>query len=204
MTIYSTLIYGILYLLFFSLPWTFTNTRDWSAKSASLSFLAILVGVFISCCCTAYSDTTWWLKRFLARGRQIVPEDRLPQLMISAILMPAGIFWFAWTSSPSVHWPAQVVSLLLVGAGIVLNLFSTTAYFIELYQLYANSATAAYVCIRSLGGFAFPLFAEQMFKNMGVSWAASLLAFLCVALAPAPFLFWFYGKRIRGWSRYSF
>lgn len=204
LTIYSSLIYGILYLLFFTLPWSFITVRHWSAKSASLSFLAILVGVFIGCSCTAVSDATWWLKRFLARGRQFLPEDRLPQVMVSAILMPAGLFWFAWTSASSVPWPAQVVALVFVGAGIVLNMLSTTAYLIDVYQLYANSAIAAYVCIRSVTAFAFPLFAEQMFENLGVAWAASLLAFLCVALAPAPFLFWYYGKRIRGWSRYSF
>ncbi|KAI9689373.1 MAG: hypothetical protein M1822_010024 [Bathelium mastoideum] len=204
MTIYSSFIYGILYLLFFSLPWTFTTIRHWSAKSASLSFLAILVGVFLACFGTAYSDTTWWLKRFLARGRQFLPEDRLPQVMISAILMPAGLFWFAWTSSASVPWPAQVVALVLVGIGVVLNMLSTTTYLIDVYQLYSNSAIAAYVCIRSGTAFAFPLFAEQMFERLGAAWAASVLAFICVALAPAPFLFWRFGKKIRGWSRYSF
>jgi MFS transporter, DHA1 family, multidrug resistance protein len=83
-------------------------------------------------------------------------------------------------------------------------MLSTTAYLIDVYALNANSALAAYVSIRSVTAFAFPLFAAQMFQKLGVSWAASLLAYLCVALAPAPFLFWRYGANMPSWSRFAF
>lgn len=41
------------------------------------------------------------------------------------------------------------------------------------------------------------------FHTLGVDWAASLLGFLAAALAPVPFLFFVYGKKIRNMSKFS-
>ena len=202
MTIYSSLVYGILYLLFLAMPYTYISTRDWSAKKSSLPFLAVLIGIFLCCLATALTDITWRVRRFLARHRTILPEDRLPQLMVSTIILPQGLFWFAWTSKRSVPWTAQVCSGVLIGAVISLNLLSTTAYLIDVYMLHSKGAVAVYLCMRSFLGAMFPLFALQMFEDFGVEWAATVLALLCVGLSPMSFLFWRYGKTIRGWSRY--
>ena len=149
----------------------------------------------------AISDATWWLRRYLARGRIICPEDRLAPMAASALLLPAGFFWFAWSSRPTTHWAVQVASGIFTGAGIVLNLLSTTSYLVEVYLASSSSAIAANVCVRSAMAAAFPLFVVQMFERLGTEWAASLLGFFCVALAPVPFLFWRYGERIRGWRK---
>jgi hypothetical protein len=50
---------------------------------------------------------------------------------------------------------------------------------------------------------AFPLFGVQMYKKLGDQWATSLLAFLTVAMMPFPYLFFKYGKRLRGKSRFA-
>jgi hypothetical protein len=42
-----------------------------------------------------------------------------------------------------------------------------------------------------------------MFEGLGYQWASSLLAFLTVAMIPFPFLFFRYGKLIRGKSRFA-
>ena len=86
----------------------------------------------------------------------------------------------------------------------MLNLLSTTAYLVDVYLLNSNSAIAAYISVRSTTAAASPLFAVQMFRHLGSEWATSVLAFICVTLAPVPFVFWIYGKSIRGWSHFSF
>ena len=45
------------------------------------------------------------------------------------------------------------------------------------------------------------LFATQMFHNLGVGWAGSLLGFLAVAFMPIPFLFYIFGARLRKLSK---
>lgn len=81
---------------------------------------------------------------------------------------------------------------------------SGVVYIVDVYLYDANSANAANGFVRSIFAGAFPLFGTYMFEGMGIQWAASLLAFLCVALLPAPFLFYFYGKRIRGMSKFAY
>jgi hypothetical protein len=50
---------------------------------------------------------------------------------------------------------------------------------------------------RSLVGAAFPLFSTQMFVNLGINWAGTLLGGIALILTPIPFLFYKYGSRIR-------
>lgn len=69
--------------------------------------------------------------------------------------------------------------------------------------MYANSGIAANTLLRSLAGAGFPLFANQMYSYLGVDWATSLLAFICVAMIPVPVLFFIYGKKIRQLSKFS-
>jgi hypothetical protein len=61
------------------------------------------------------------------------------------ILLPIGLLRMAWTSPKSVPWAAQVCSGVLVGAGVELNLYATTAYFIDVYQLHSNSAMSGFM-----------------------------------------------------------
>jgi hypothetical protein len=42
-----------------------------------------------------------------------------------------------------------------------------------------------------------------MFHKLGVNWASYLLGFVAVALIPIPVLFYVFGKKLRGMSRYN-
>ncbi|KAJ0273798.1 hypothetical protein COL922a_000860 [Colletotrichum nupharicola] len=44
---------------------------------------------------------------------------------------------------------------------------------------------------------------SQMYEKLGYEWATSLLAFLTVAMMPFPWLFFKYGKKLRGRSRFA-
>ena len=134
----------------------------------------------------------------------VSPEDRLPPMFIASILLPAGLFWFAWTSSPTLsYWP-QVISGIFIGMGITGIFVSSVSYLVDVYLLNANSALAANAFLRALFGAAFPLFSGYMYQALGVEWATSVIAFVAVAMIPFPFLFWFKGKQIRGWSKFGF
>jgi DHA1 family multidrug resistance protein-like MFS transporter len=76
-------------------------------------------------------------------------------------------------------------------------------YLVDAYLMVAASTIAANTFLRSFFGAGFPLFAVQMFHNLGVEWAGSLLGFLAVAFLPIPFLFYIFGKRLRKFSRYA-
>jgi DHA1 family multidrug resistance protein-like MFS transporter len=97
------------------------------------------------------------------------------------------------------------------------------SYVIDAYSKYAASAFAANNMIRSGVAAAFPLFTTQMFRGvsqvtnrikcfcahmskqsqMGINWAATLIAFFLLLLAAFPFIFYKYGPRIRSGSSFA-
>ena len=76
-------------------------------------------------------------------------------------------------------------------------------YLVDAYLMFAASAIAGNTFLRSLAGATFPLFARQMFNGMGIQWAAPLLGCVAAVLAPIPFIFYYYGARIRQRSAYA-
>lgn len=91
MTIYIAVVYAIMYLTFFAFPYAYSVERHWSRQIASLSFLSMLVGILTSCVFVAIYSTKYYQPRLKARG-YVVPEDRLPPVMIGSILLPVGLF----------------------------------------------------------------------------------------------------------------
>ena len=119
MTIYMAFVYGIIYLLFEAYPVSFQEERAWNAGVGSLPFIAITGGVF----CGA-GLIVWYSKAYMAPKMQRIgrlqPEERLPPMMVGGALLPAGMFWFAWTSNPSILWVPQVLSGVFIGAGVLM------------------------------------------------------------------------------------
>lgn len=76
-------------------------------------------------------------------------------------------------------------------------------FLVDVYPLYAASALAANSFVRSSFAAGFPLFSAALYDRLGYQWASTLLAFLTVLMAPFPVLFFVYGKRIRGNSRFA-
>ncbi|EED11808.1 conserved hypothetical protein [Talaromyces stipitatus ATCC 10500] len=203
-TLYLAVIYGILYLLFESYPYSFQEIRGWkSAGVAALPFLAVLIGVLLGCIYIIFLTKTRFARKLQKNGR-LIPEERLIPMFLGSVLLPIGLFWFGWTSDKNINWVAQALAGIPIGAGILIIFMQGLNYVVDVYLTFANSAIAATTLFRSLLGGSFPLFAMQMYKKLGVPWATSLLAFLTVAMIPIPILFYFYGAKIRSLSRFNF
>lgn len=202
MTIYMSIVYAIMYLTFFAFPYSYTQ-RGWSRQIASLPFLAMSLGILSSCLLVAIFSTKYYQPRLKARGGKILPEDRLPVVMLGSILLPVGLFWFAWTSSPNITPVPQVISGFFIGAGIMLVFTNGLVYIVDIYGPTAASAIAANSLVRSMAAAGLPLAAPRMYRILGTQWATSVLAFICVIMVPAPFVFYRYGERLRGMSRFA-
>ena len=202
MTLYIALVYGILYLFFEAFPIAFSEKRGWSPGIASLPFLSITIGVLLGASIIIYMTKTRFARKMKKHGR-VIPEERLPPMIIGAVMLPVGLFWFAWTSDKNLPWAPQVVSGIPIGAGVLIIFMQGLSYIIDVYLRYANSAIAGNTLVRSMLGAGFPLFATAMYNKLGVAWATSLLGFLTVAMVPVPILFYIYGKNIRSWSKMS-
>ncbi|KAK1675453.1 MFS transporter [Colletotrichum godetiae] len=201
-TVYMSLIYGILYLFFEAYPISFSVKRGWSLGVGTLPFLSLGLGIVLGGVVVLLHLRLRYAKIYEAAGK-VPPEERLIPMMFGSVALPIGMFWFAWTSDPDIHWVPQVLAGIPTGIGIMTIFIQGLVYIIDTYAQLSNSAIAANVFLRSWVGAGFTMFATSMYNKLGVSWASSLLGFICVSLIPVPFLFHKYGQVIRKKSRYA-
>jgi DHA1 family multidrug resistance protein-like MFS transporter len=71
------------------------------------------------------------------------------------------------------------------------------------FETSAASVFAANTIIRSAVGAAFPLFSKQMFVNLGVQWAGTLLGCLALIMIPIPLAFIKWGPALRKKSKFA-
>jgi len=201
-TAYMSFLYGIVYLLFEAFPVSFLEERKWSLGVSQLPFGAFIVGILMGAGVIAYSTATNFTRAYVKHGKSI-PEERLPPMIVGAIALPVGLFWFAWTSNPNISWVPQVLSVALIGLGCMVPFWQGLSYLIDCYGFYSNSAIAVNTFLRSFAGAFFPLFTHAMYHKLGVPWATSLLGFLCIVFLPVPVLFYMYGAKIRAKSKWA-
>ncbi|KAK2752859.1 hypothetical protein FQN54_008012 [Arachnomyces sp. PD_36] len=202
LSIYTAIVYGTLYLTFAAFPIVYQEGRGWSQGVGGLAFIGVAVGMLLGIIVTIY-DNKRYNRAAENSGGAAPPEERLPPMMVGGIVLPVGLFIFAWTTFDNIHW---IVSLIFTGAlgfGNVMLFLSVSNYLIDTYTIFAASVLSANAVLRSLFGAVFPLFTPRMYENLGVHWASSVPAFLALACAPLPFLFYKYGAAIRERCKYS-
>ncbi|KAL8835690.1 MAG: hypothetical protein Q9170_003229 [Blastenia crenularia] len=206
LSIYMAIIYGTLYSLFGAFPIVYQEDRHWSQGIGSLPFLSVLVGMLLAVVYTIPDNKRYQRAEKVAIRQGAIgapPEARLPPCMIGSICLPIGLFVFAWTNYPHIHWSVSVIFTAPFGFGMVVLFLSVMNYLIDAYTIYAASVLAANSVLRSAFGAAFPLFTTYMYDGLGIHWASSVPAFLALACVPFPFLLYKYGPAIRMRCKYA-
>ncbi|KAJ5863555.1 uncharacterized protein N7529_005471 [Penicillium soppii] len=202
LSLYMAIVYGTLYMLFDAFPIIFQDIRGWGEGVGSLPFLAVMIGMMIAVGLNMY-DNKRYVRIHKAHNGFAPPEARLPPTMWGGLAIPVGLFWFAWTNSQSIPWIVSVLATAPFGFGMVFVFLGIMNYLIDSYTIYAASVLAANSIIRSCFGAGFPLFTTYMYQNLGIHWASCVPAFLSLACAPFPFIFYHYGPTIRRKCRYA-
>lgn len=191
-------IYGILYLLFTTFTFVFEKNYGFSQSIVGLVYIGLgigmLVGLFIL---GTFSDKIMKALANKHNNGVLKPEYRLPMLMYSGPFIPAGLFLYGWAAEYTIQWAVPLLGTMFVGLGLIGAFMCINTYLIDAYTRYAASAMAANTILRSILGAVFPLFGLQMYGALGYGWGNSLLGFISAALCPIPFLFYYYGERIR-------
>lgn len=133
LTLYMSLVYGILYIFLEVYPITFQQDRGLSPGIGSLPFAALAVGVVIGSL-VVFLFTKLRLARRMRTEGHIVPEERLIPMIVGSLALPAGLFWFAWTSSPSITVFPQIMSGIPIGVGSVIVFTQASVYIEDVYQ----------------------------------------------------------------------
>ncbi|GAA5878375.1 hypothetical protein JCM1840_001396 [Sporobolomyces johnsonii] len=198
---YLCLIYALLYAFFFLYPLVLAP-HGFSNGEVGLAFLSILIGIFIVVTVACPMQERYYQRRVAeSPDGNVPPEARLPLMMGCSAVLPMSLFIFGATSSPHVHWAGAVVSGIPFGFALVGIYISANTYIAVAFSQYSASAMAAKTFIRSMAGASTPMWIPGMYHNIGPWWSGATLAFIAVMMCPIPFVFFFYGARIRRSSK---
>ncbi|KAF5613021.1 fluconazole resistance protein, partial [Fusarium sp. NRRL 25303] len=197
MSLYASFVYGILYANLESFSIEYQEVRQWGPVVGTLPFIALLIGILCAAVINIYNNK-YYRKRLMENGYRAVPEARLPPMMLGGIVFTAGQFLFAWTSSPNINYWPSIIGIALTGLGFTTIFQAALGYLIDTFTRYSASAVAANTFMRSMFSGAFPLFIIPMYHKLGVNWGTTVFGCIAAALIPVPYLFFVWGKRIRG------
>ncbi|TFK72092.1 multidrug resistance protein 4 [Pluteus cervinus] len=193
LSLYMAFLYGIYYLMFTTFAEFFSTTYGFSPGIGGLTYLGLGFGFILATFFGAYfADKVY---KYLAdkNGGKGKPEMRIPALFVGSIFVPIGLFWYGWSAQAKLHWIMPIIGSGIFGfGGLPISLYLVDAF------TYAASATAAASVFRSMLGFVFPLFGQQMFNALGLGGGNSLLAGLAIVLGiPFPIWIYFRGEQMR-------
>jgi hypothetical protein len=150
------IISGTVYMFLGAMPIVFGQSRGWSESISALPFLGILVGILVGILAglmyAIFDNNTRYTR--LSAANTATAEWRLPPAIIGAVVPPVGMFAFAWTNYPSIHWAACIILSSPFGFGCVLVILPIVNY------LMTRTPSS-------------PLRSSQQQLSSGLSWAPS-------------------------------
>ena len=119
LSLYMAVVYAYLYLLFTTISSLFEDVYGFSQGAAGLAYLGIGVGLTLGL--ITFGATSDKIVTHLANknGGERKPEYRLPYMMIGALFVPVGLFWYGWSAEAKLHWIMPIIGTSLVGVGIL-------------------------------------------------------------------------------------
>jgi MFS family permease len=207
LSIYTGFAFAMMFSFFGSYSYVYQTVYHFNQKEVGLTFLGILVGFISAVASFGAFDATLYKKAVVEaakRGERPAPEHRLYAAMLGSIMLPIGLWWFAWTPRESVHWIVPVLAGVPFGMGTLAIFLSVTTYLVDVYGAGSGaSAVAANGILRYLLGAIFPLFTLQMYEAMGIHKAGTVFACVGLVLTPLPWVFFWKGAEVRKRSIYA-
>ncbi|KIK56610.1 hypothetical protein GYMLUDRAFT_75996 [Collybiopsis luxurians FD-317 M1] len=188
LSLYMAFMYGIYYLMFTTFPDLFSTVYGFNTGVGGLVYLGLGIGFLVATLFGARTADQIYHHLAQKNGGKGKPEMRIPALAFGSLWVPVGLFWYGWSAQARVHWIMPIIGSGIFGFGDL----PIQLYLVDAFQ-YAASALAAASVMRSLLGFAFPLFGSQMYGALGYGGGNSLLGGLAIVLG-IPFPIWIYYK----------
>ncbi|KAF6753899.1 major facilitator superfamily domain-containing protein [Ephemerocybe angulata] len=194
---------GIYYLMFATFAKFFRDTYGFGPGIGGLMYFGLGFGFMAATfACAKFSDRLY-MKLSAKNGGKGTPEMRMPVLMIASVICPIGLLWYGWSAQAKLHWIMPVIGTTIYGAGVMTAYLPIQLYLIDAFT-FAASVTGAASVFRSMLGFAFPLFGQQMTDRLGYGGSCTLLAGIAIVIGiPFPIYLYFKGADIRARSPYT-
>ncbi|KAI0126880.1 major facilitator superfamily domain-containing protein [Xylariales sp. AK1849] len=198
-SVISAFSYGILYIVLSSFADLWTSKYHQSVEISGLHYIAIATGELAgSLVGGPLMDRLFRYMQKRAPNGEHVPEHRIPQIFLGALIGPPSLLTYGWLSQYQVHWIAVDICIFIAMFGFQISGMPLQAYVMDSHPEHTSSALAATQFMRSLTAFLFPLFVPSMYNALGYGWGNSTLAFGGLLFGfPAPLIMWFFGAKLR-------
>ncbi|CAI0654071.1 unnamed protein product [Colletotrichum noveboracense] len=201
LAIYSAFAYAMIFSYFASCSYILQKLYGFNLREVGLSFISIIIGYILATVMYGVFDARF--RGPALKAGTATPEQRLYAALVGSVLLPVGLFWYAWEAHAGGNWAAFVAAGIPFGMGAFSLFLSVITYMVDFYGAKAAaSALAANGILRYILGAVFPLFTIQMYEKLGVHWAGSVFAFLSLPLLPIPWLLLKYGPSLRHRSKF--
>ncbi|KAH7920530.1 MFS general substrate transporter [Leucogyrophana mollusca] len=190
--------WGVLFCLVESVSPELQSIYGFGVGETGSAFAALTLGSILGFIANMYQETLY--QKYHARKGQ---EARLYLACAAAILLPTGMYIYAWTASPNVPWIAPLIGLTIFMFSAYVIYQVVFIYLADCYGPFASSALAGQSLFRNLLATAFPLFTQQMFARLTYRWANTMFAIIATAMIPIPYVLFLYGSKIRARSKVS-
>ncbi|KAJ4288877.1 hypothetical protein N0V88_007210 [Collariella sp. IMI 366227] len=171
--IYLVFLYVLLFSFLSGFDYIFKETYNLSTAKTGSCFGAIAAGA------TAFTFGapgfySWARHRTEhIQGASVTPEFRLWPAIVAAPLLPVTLFWLGWGNYSSISIWCSLGACFVFGAVMIAIYVSSYEYIIDSYGDHAAMALSSITCC------------------------------IAVILAPAPWVFWKFGKKLRKKSPYA-
>ncbi|TVY22234.1 Caffeine resistance protein [Lachnellula hyalina] len=200
--LYTAILYGIYYSFFEVFPLVYPPMYGFSLGMTGVVFTCILVaclsGIAIYCAYLYFLLVPDILKNGLR-----AQESRLVPALIACFGPTVGLFLFAWTANPSIHWIAPTIGITIYGASVFVVMQCIFVYVPLSYPQYAASLFAGNDFLRSAFACGSIMFGRPLFLNLGVGKGVSLLGGLSIIGIIGMYALWIFGAKLRARSKFA-
>lgn len=204
MACYMSFVYGLTYLIYAAFTTLWTDIYDQSMSMSGLHYISLSIGFAIGTQILAPMNDRIYRRLKLRNNSVGQPEFRCPLMIVGTLFIIIGMLWYGWSAHAKLHWIMPDIGIVWFAVGCDMCFQCMTAYIIDGYTRFSASALASMIVLRSIAGFAFPLFGPKLYTTLGYGWGSSVLALICLLIGgPAPFLLWKYGPSLRKRSQFA-
>ncbi|CAH6723366.1 polyamine transporter 2 [[Candida] jaroonii] len=193
--------YGFMYLMLVTFPRIYEGSYGFSVGITGLMYVPMGVGYILGIIVWTFTIQKIYLGLTARNGGVAKPEYRLPCLVFSGIGLPVGLILFGWSAEKKLHWIVPSLGTSIFAFSFIAVFQTIQNYLIDMNPRFSASSIAAAAVFRSLFGFSFPLFANQMYDRLGYGWGNTMSGLIGLALGiPFPIFCFKYGESLREWA----
>ena len=117
LAVYMAYIYGLLYLVLSTFPVLWTERYHENLGISGLNYISMGLGFFLGGQIGARLTDRIYVRLKRKNGGVGKPEFRVPLIIPASVLVPTGLFIYAWTAQYHTHWIGPNIGICVFSIG---------------------------------------------------------------------------------------